>query len=1053
MKRPVVLLFAAAFATNALAQTPQTSLTSADQSFLLKVNNVDAGSAICPAPDGNLYVIGATDADMVILKVTPQGQVLSADYVGVGQGTPVYPMSAITDSEGKIAIMGRNQPSLNARSFILRYDPVLRTTLWARISEQNLFSAGAIADLPAENAYAVAFSAFSVEMVKISRLNGVILPGSAFGYQVDSITVPKRIAVHQGDVYVVGAHWEKASPTQYQGFMPFVARASLSSGFVAWAKGSPVAPMPGFPTGMEAKDVVVEDGAVYSVFSGSINGGDPVYLQKHDLTNGNLLWLRELNLPFTSITAKNLISVPDGFIFFGYTTAGVIVKLNKEGEVQWAYRTNFSFAGDFIENHYQAIVHDGALYITGKMYSPSLQPASMFVLRVDLDGNIAQTCDWFSESPVTSVLVADDGPRNPKIIVPSFPMFILNWPVSPPVKFIAQTTMLCGPTGACADLTFQVDGTVCDAGATALTYTVCNEGTAEASSDVQVWFYPQNPTVASTTALGSIALTLEPPLAPGECRSGQLAGLSWLNPNQTQTVFSIINYDNSLTTPFALSSLPTTDLQECSYDNNLSSTQLTWPTQPALDLGPDRILCEKTSATFDAGPGFVQYLWQDGSTGQTFTATEPGLYYWVEATDACGRTQRDSAFFTFSLLPDTRFGDTVICPGQAVLYAAPGFSQYQWAPATGLSCTTCPEVIAQPSMPTTYTLLATDSLGCTLRDTFTIDFQPSQPALQCPPSVSVSTAPGATTAVVNYANPVATTNCPCGPAVWALTQGLPSGAAFPVGLTTICFGAEDGCVSQTNCCFTVSVTATPAEDQPCEVKETPCVRFEILRITRNTKGDKTYRMRLVNKCAAELVSVAYQLPQGIVAKAPANGGTYTAPSGRAYAVRNPHLSPQRSIRFSSLGTGIALGAADIFEYTLPPQADPQYIYALARLAPNTYVETHLNVFGCPVQQIQTLLDGDEAANERSRDAVAPTGGLAVFPNPAADRLHVNVTAFAPGLMRIQVTDALGRLLWDDANAPAGALYTLWLPTHWPAGVYHLTALLPDGQRLSTRFVK
>ncbi|MCS7035577.1 MAG: HYR domain-containing protein [Saprospiraceae bacterium] len=1055
MKRSTaLLLIAAAFGVlSAVAQQPQAALTNADQSFLLKVNNVDAGHAVCPAPDGNVYVVGSQGAEIVILKVSPQGEVLSADYLGVGNGSTVYPMSAITDSEGKIAIMGRILFPFNSRSFILRYDPVLRTTLWARISEQNFFSSGAIIDLPAENAYVVAFSAFSVEIVKISRLNGVIVPGSAFGYRLDSLTVPKRMALHQGDVYVVGYHLEKSSPTQYKGRMPFMMRASLNSGFVSWAKGSPLPLQSGAFGNLESKDVVVENGAVYSVFSGAIDGEGRVYLQKRDL-NGNLLWLRRLNLPLTSTTAKNLISVPDGFVLFSYVTDIVIAKLNKEGEVQWAYQTDFSFAGDFLESHYQAIVHDGALYITGKMFHYSLI-ASMFVLKIDLAHNITQTCDWLVEISANSTLVADGGPRNPQLIVPGDPLFILNWPVSPPVKFIPQTTLLCGPVSPCADLTFSVNGAVCNAGSPALSYTVCNKGTAEIGGDVSVWFYPKNPTQANTTASGSATLTLNPPLAPGECRSGQLTGLNWLNPNQSQTVFSLINYDNSLPTPFALSALPTTNIEECDYTNNLSSAQLTWPSAPVLNLGPDLILCEKNTVTLDAGPNFVRYEWQDGSTNRTFTAAEPGLYYWVDATDACGRTQRDSVFFSFSLLPDTRFGDTVICPGQAVRYAAPGFNTYQWSPAAGLNCTTCPEVIARPSVPTTYTLLATDSLGCTLRDTFAIDFHASQPVLQCPPNVSVSTAPGATTAVVNYAPPAASTSCPCGPAAWALAQGLPSGAAFPVGLTTVCLSAEDGCLGQTSCCFTVRVTATPAEDQPCEVKETPCVRFEILRITRNAVSDKTYRMRVINKCAAELVSVSYQLPQGIVAKAPANGDTYTAPSGRQYSVRNPQLAPQRSIRFSSMGPGIASGAADIFEYTLPPQANPQYIYALARLAPNTYVETHLNVFGCPVQQIQTLLDGNEA-DERHRDAALPASraaSLTVFPNPATDRLQVDATAFAPGLMRIWVTDALGRLLWDDANASSGALYVLPLPAQWPSGVYHLTAFLPDGQRLTTRFAK
>jgi gliding motility-associated-like protein len=45
---------------------------------------------------------------------------------------------------------------------------------------------------------------------------------------------------------------------------------------------------------------------------------------------------------------------------------------------------------------------------------------------------------------------------------------------------------------------------------------------------------------------------------------------------------------------------------------------------------------------------------------------------------------------------------------------------YQWSPAAGLSCATCPITNANPSQTTLYTVLATDSYGCTVTDTVSI---------------------------------------------------------------------------------------------------------------------------------------------------------------------------------------------------------------------------------------------------------------------------------------------------------------------------------------------
>ncbi len=48
-----------------------------------------------------------------------------------------------------------------------------------------------------------------------------------------------------------------------------------------------------------------------------------------------------------------------------------------------------------------------------------------------------------------------------------------------------------------------------------------------------------------------------------------------------------------------------------------------------VDLGNDTTICLGESITFDAGAGFDTYLWQDGSTNQTYTASAAGTY-WCE---------------------------------------------------------------------------------------------------------------------------------------------------------------------------------------------------------------------------------------------------------------------------------------------------------------------------------------------------------------------------------------------------------------------------------------
>ena len=56
---------------------------------------------------------------------------------------------------------------------------------------------------------------------------------------------------------------------------------------------------------------------------------------------------------------------------------------------------------------------------------------------------------------------------------------------------------------------------------------------------------------------------------------------------------------------------------------------------PYVNLGDDIYTTQPLNVLLDAGPGHSSYLWQNGSTGQTFQVTSPNTqYYWVRVGDA-----------------------------------------------------------------------------------------------------------------------------------------------------------------------------------------------------------------------------------------------------------------------------------------------------------------------------------------------------------------------------------------------------------------------------------
>jgi len=87
------------------------------------------------------------------------------------------------------------------------------------------------------------------------------------------------------------------------------------------------------------------------------------------------------------------------------------------------------------------------------------------------------------------------------------------------------------------------------------------------------------------------------------------------------------------------------------------------------------------------------------------------------------------------------------------------------------------------------------------------------PVISCPANITVFNDPGLCSAVVNYTTPVGTDNCPG--AVTAMTAGLGSGAAFPVGVTTETYEVTDAAGLTASCSFTVTVIDNEAPVISC----------------------------------------------------------------------------------------------------------------------------------------------------------------------------------------------------------------------------------------------
>lgn len=325
--------------------------------------------------------------------------------------------------------------------------------------------------------------------------------------------------------------------------------------------------------------------------------------------------------------------------------------------------------------------------------------------------------------------------------------------------------------------------------------------------------------------------------------------------------------------------------------------------------------------------------------------------------------------YTLTLQPfHLRFDTIAFCPGQTIALGGINYTQ-----------------------PGTVVLTLPAANGCDTIATYTLKFltpAASNLSMVCPGPVTVFAPFGSTGMVVNYTPATASSNCPCPGIALSLTAGLTSGSKFPKGITPVCFQAKDSCGQTTACCFNVKVEE--AAEAACDTKVSGCMKYEILTITSDVAGNRTYRIRVTNNCANKLISTAFQMPNGVVAIDPPNLSIYTAPSGNTYQVRNPNTTPFHSIRYASVSDSLQLGESDIFKYTLPKQANVTFVHVLSRLASNNFFETILNTFNCPIGVTPSNTRPNGIRNEELVVEHLEESALLLFPNPANQYVQVSV---------------------------------------------------------------
>jgi len=139
---------------------------------------------------------------------------------------------------------------------------------------------------------------------------------------------------------------------------------------------------------------------------------------------------------------------------------------------------------------------------------------------------------------------------------------------------------------------------------------------------------------------------------------------------------------------------------------------------PIVNTNPDMTICRGQSAQLNATGG-LNYTWAPftglscnncpNPVASPLTTTQ----YVVTGTNSFGCAATDTILITVPQPIDVVVTPSVnICIGGSTPLVVTGATTYEWFPTTGLSCTTCPNPIANPTVTTVYRVIGKDAYNC-----------------------------------------------------------------------------------------------------------------------------------------------------------------------------------------------------------------------------------------------------------------------------------------------------------------------------------------------------
>ena len=452
---------------------------------------------------------------------------------------------------------------------------------------------------------------------------------------------------------------------------------------------------------------------------------------------------------------------------------------------------------------------------------------------------------------------------------------------------------------------------------------------------------------------------------------------------------------------------------------NTKTLSVTVNPTPTVAVGSATV-CRGTAANITAS-GATTYSWNTGATTASIsvTPTTTTNYTVTGTTTGCANTK--TLTITVNATPTVAASNATICNGATANLTASGASTYSWN--TGA---TTASISVTPTVATNYTVVGTNTLGCTNTKTLVVTVN----ALPNVASTSATICAGATATIT--ASGASTYSWNTGATSTNLTASPASNTTYTVTGTSAA-----GCVKTTTAMITVGSAPSISVNSStiCAGASATLAASGVTTYTWNTSSNATSIS--VSPTSTSVYTVTGNLTGCAV------GATQTAtvtvnslPVVTMGTVSSPLCLANAPVTLSGSPSGGTFSGTGVVGNTFDPSVSGQGTFSL--------LYDYMDGNGCSATDTKTV-------NVSLCTGVTEltSTNISVYPNPAKDAINVMMDASLINNTTIELYDAIGKLV--IAEKVVNVQTTIKIES-LAKGIYTVR-ILSEGKQVSKRIIK